>query len=134
MKDQLQKTPITIPTREELYNLAFIYMVVSFSSLVGWAGVEVINKTIFESMLDVDTTLKPMLMIGSVFFGGMAYAFYRKGRTTIFVKPENSQEVVWIRDKDKPISVEEAFRKLQRPGDENDPPLPPGDDPQSKNT
>jgi len=57
--------------------------------MIGWAVIDIVNRNMFDSKIDVDSKIKPILLIAFVFFLGMAYAFNRKARITLFLSPEN---------------------------------------------
>lgn len=117
-----QKPLVRVPTRDELYNLSLRFMILSALSMIGWVGVDAINTRFFESALDVDK-VKPAFLIAFVFFLGMSYAFFRQGRITIFLKPEQAEEPVWLNNEEtKQKMIDDAFRKLERPGDKKNPP------------
>ena len=88
-----EREPPRVPTREELYNLALIYLIASALSMICWAGTDILNHTVFDATLDVDSKIKPLLLIAFVFCLGMAISFYHKGRVTLFVTPPKEEKI-----------------------------------------
>ena len=119
-----EKDPPRVPTRDDLYNLALVYLIACAASLIAWLGMDIANHSFFESQT-IDDKLKPALLIAFVFCLGMAISFYHKARVTLFITPPKEERITIKLDPNSTFT-KDAFKKF----DNSAPPeTPPDNDP-----